>query len=420
MNFKQYILIVPVLLIGAGLAYLVLAKGKPETPVSSHGADASAEEPTKGPHGGRLLGEQEFQTEVTIYEPDIPPQSRVYFFENGKPIDPNLVQLTMELHRIDRSDIFKYQKEGDYLIGDKIVEEPHSFDVKVSAEYKGKSYQWEYESYEGRTELSQQAVKNAGLVVEAAGPATLRTTIRLNGKIVPNENRLVHIRLRFSGIVREIKKELGEKVQKNDVLAVIESNESLTDYEVQSNISGTVIQRNVSWGEVVSEGEDMFVVADMSTVWANFNVYRQDVSKLREGQTVILDGGTPDTSQVEATISYISAVSSEDTQTLICRAEIPNPNMHWRPGVYIVGEVIVSEREAPISVKASGLQTFRDWDVVFKQVGDLFEIAILELGSRDGEWVEVVSGLNPGTKYVTENSFVVKADVLKSGATHDH
>ena len=74
----------------------------------------------------------------------------------------------------------------------------------------------------------------------------------------------------------------------------------------------------------------------------------------------------------------------------------------------------------PLAVKASALQTFRDWDVVFMADGGMFEIAILELGRRDSEWVEVVSGLKAGQKYVTENSFIIKADLGKSGASHDH
>ena len=74
----------------------------------------------------------------------------------------------------------------------------------------------------------------------------------------------------------------------------------------------------------------------------------------------------------------------------------------------------------PVAVKASALQSFRDWEVVFMEDGSTFEIAILELGRRDGAWAEVVSGLSAGQKYAAENSFIIKADILKSGASHDH
>lgn len=401
-------------------AIFVLNFGVPYSNIFAEGQPTEEVDAVEGPHGGRLLGAREFQAEVTIYEPDIPPQSRVYFYENGRPLDPSLVQLSIELHRIDRVDVFRYRKQDDYLIGDKIVEEPHSFDVKVKASYKGAVYEWEYSSHEGRTELSQEAVERAGILVEPAGPAKIQSRIQFNGRIVPNEYGLVRLTPRFPGLVRSMNKSLGDVVEKNDLLAVIESNESLSAYEVRSEIKGSVIQRNVSIGEVVSEGDTMFVVADFSTVWVDLNVYRQDISKIKKGQAVFIHGVTPEAETVEATITYISPISTGNTQTFLARAVLPNPDMTWRPGLYVKGDVVLEEKDVPIAVKASAIQTFRDWDVVFKQVNNVFEIAILELGLRDGEWVEVISGLEPNTKYVTENSFVVKADILKSGAGHDH
>ena len=74
----------------------------------------------------------------------------------------------------------------------------------------------------------------------------------------------------------------------------------------------------------------------------------------------------------------------------------------------------------PVAVKASAIQTFRDWDVVFISVGELFEAVPVELGRRDEEWVEIKSGLKAGDKYAAENSFIVKADIGKAGASHDH
>jgi cobalt-zinc-cadmium efflux system membrane fusion protein len=80
----------------------------------------------------------------------------------------------------------------------------------------------------------------------------------------------------------------------------------------------------------------------------------------------------------------------------------------------------VAEHDVPLAVKRSGLQPFRDFTVVYAQIGDEYEVRMLELGRQDHTWIEVLGGLAPGTRYVTENSFVLKADVEKSGATHDH
>lgn len=86
----------------------------------------------------------------------------------------------------------------------------------------------------------------------------------------------------------------------------------------------------------------------------------------------------------------------------------------------VSAEVTIASREVPLAVKESGLQRFRDFTVVFAQVGETYEVRMLELGARDGEFVEVLEGLKPNTPYVSEQSFLIKADVDKSGASHDH
>jgi membrane fusion protein, heavy metal efflux system len=421
MNKKQLVAVVIVLLLGGGLTALVLRKAKPTAPVSGeHGAEPAAKEVVKGPHGGRLLTDGDFATEVTIFESGVPPESRVYFYENNKPIDPASVNLTVELHRFGgRVDTIKYTKREDYLIGDQEIVEPHSFDIKVAAEYKGKTHRWEYDSYEGRTTMSPEAVKNSGIVIEEAGPAKIKTSIKVNGRVMPNEDHLAHVIPRYPGIVKKINKRLGDKVAKDEVMAIVESNESLQPYEVKSSIAGTVIEKDVTTGEFSKEGEPIYTVANLSTVWVDLNVPRKDFDKLKVGEKVSISAGEGMTN-TQGTISYISPFGAEDTQTMLARVELPNPDGNLRPGLFVTGEIIVEESEVPVAVKSSGIQTFRDWEVVFMQHENLFEIAILEIGRRDDEWVEVLSGIKPGQKYAAENSFIIKADIGKSGASHDH
>jgi cobalt-zinc-cadmium efflux system membrane fusion protein len=71
-------------------------------------------------------------------------------------------------------------------------------------------------------------------------------------------------------------------------------------------------------------------------------------------------------------------------------------------------------------VKRKGLQSFRDFTVVYAQIGNEYEVRMLDLGRQSGEWIEVLGGLDPGTRYVTTNSYLIKADIEKSGASHDH
>jgi cobalt-zinc-cadmium efflux system membrane fusion protein len=102
------------------------------------------------------------------------------------------------------------------------------------------------------------------------------------------------------------------------------------------------------------------------------------------------------------------------------RVVIDNADGRWTPGQFIEGQVTVAETAVDLAVPLSALQTFREFDVVFARFGETYEVRMLELGRRDAERVEVLGGLMPGTEYVAENSYLVKADIEKSGASHDH
>jgi len=423
MKKPQVIAAILVLVVGAGLVAFVLRNAKPAASADAHGghgSEASASQPAKGPHGGRLLTDGDFATEVTIFERGVPPEFRVFFYEKNKPLVPTGIQLTIELHRFGgRVDRIGFKQRDAYLLGDQEITEPHSFDVKVIAERGGKTHRWEYDSYEGRTQMSAEAVQSSGIVIETVGPAKLKQTLQVHGRIAANEDQMKHVIPRYPGIVKEIRKRLGDSVAKDEVLAVVESNESLQSYEVKSAQAGTVIQKDVTTGEFAKEGEAIYVVADLSSVWVDLSVYRKDFPQIKVGQSVTIDGGDG-MPKAEGKIAYVSPFGAKDNQTMLARVVLPNPNGEWRPGLYVTAEVLTEEVTVPVAVKASALQTFRDWDVVFLNEGDLFEIAILELGRRDAERVEIVSGLEAGKKYVAENSFIIKADILKSGASHDH
>ncbi|MEP9375958.1 divalent metal ion exporter adaptor subunit IhpB [Aquabacter sp. CN5-332] len=272
---------------------------------------------------------------------------------------------------------------------------------------------------EGAVELNDAKLAAAGIGLETAGPETLRRKLRLNGLIQPNQEAVVQVAPRFPGIVREIRKRLGDKVNKGDVLAVIESNQSLTAYDLKSPISGTVVDRAVALGEYVSEQKPAFIVADLSTLWVDLSVYRKDFAKVRVGDPVQIDpedGGAPISGQV----AYVSPIGATDTQSALARVVIPNDGMRLRPGLFAVGTIVLAEKPVDLAVRANALQTVDNRTVVFVRNGDAFEPRDVELGERDGEWVEVLFGLMPGDVYAAKNSFVIKAELAKGSASHEH
>jgi len=268
-------------------------------------------------------------------------------------------------------------------------------------------------------EMSDAKVAAAGIEVVAASKGTLRDALQLNGILQPNQEALVQVTPRFPGVVREIKKRIGDQVEKGELLAKIESNQSLTVYEMRAPIAGTVIDRQISLGEYASAQKPAFTVADISTVWVDLSVYRRDLPRVKLGDTVLIDigdGGKP----IEAKLSYISPIGSSDTQSALARAVVSNDDLRLRAGLFVSAQLILTAKEVPVVVKSEALQTVENRNVVFVRNGNKFEVRDVELGSRDPEQVEVVFGLLEGDKYAAKNSFVVKAELAKGSASHEH
>lgn len=401
-------------------ALLFLALVLPPLAVSASESAAPPQEGfERGPHNGRLLRDGDFALEVTIFETGVPPQFRLYAYRDGTPLPPAGVQATVELTRLGgQVDRFVFTPQADHLSGSGTVNEPHSFDVRVAATHAGKPHQWTYDSYEGRTTIPAAVAESAGVRTAVAGPATLRDEIRLLGAVAVDENRRARVRARFAGLVRDVRAGLGDTVAAGQVLATVESNESLKSYAVTAPIAGVVTARNTNVGDVAGDAA-LFEITDLSQVWIDLHAFGESAARLQSGQAVRVRSAFGELA-AEARLDRVLPIAAADSQSVIARLRLPNVDQRWRPGLAVSADVVVATREAPLAVKVAGLQRFRDFTVVFAQVGDTYEVRMLELGARDADSAEVLEGIAAGTRYVTEQSFLIKADVEKSGASHDH
>ena len=265
-----------------------------------------------------------------------------------------------------------------------------------------------------RVFISDAKLAAAGVALGAAGSAVLSETLHLNGMLRANQESVVQVTPRFPGVVRDIRKRIGDAVVKGDQLASIESNQSLTTYDLKAPISGTVIERQISLGEYASEQKPAFVVADLSTIWVELSVYRHDFKRVRIGDEVLID---PDDGggDVKATISYVSPVGASDTQTALARAVLTNPDGRLRPGLFVTARLVLAKRNARVAVRVGAIQTLENKTVVFVREGDKIEARPVLIGESDARHAEVKSGLSEGERYVAENSFVVKAEMYKGG-----
>lgn len=521
---KQTLLIIAVIVIGVLLGGLILGidKAQPANEHQEHSSHAEAKdhadkehhgkednakhadakehadeehheqaaEPAKGPHGGKLFTQDGYGVEVTIFEQGVPPEFRIYSYQNGKPLDPSQSQMALTLERLGRKpQEFALVKEKDYFKGNAVVEEPHSFTVTVNARHNNKPYQFSYTQEEARVAMTDQQLQQNGVEILEAGPARIQTTLQLIGEVNLNEDRTVHVVPRLSGIVEKVLTNAGDKVKKGQVLAVISSQAladqrsdllaaqkryalarktferekklweekisseqdylqaqsalqeaqitlqsaqqklaslgnpassgNLTRYEIRSPIDGVVTDKRISVGTVMKDDTDIFTISDLSSVWVDLTVPAQNLNVIKIGQQAVVKAAVFDAQEV-GKVSYIGSVVGTQNRTATARVVLPNPEGIWRPGLPVNVSVVADEVEVPVAVAVDGLQTVRDWTVVFGRYGKYLEARPLKLGRNDGEYAEVIEGIKAGESYAAKNSFLIKAELGKASASHDH
>jgi cobalt-zinc-cadmium efflux system membrane fusion protein len=271
-----------------------------------------------------------------------------------------------------------------------------------------------------RVEMSDDKIAAASISLEKAGAATLSDTLLINGTLRANQEALVQVTPRFPGVVRDIRKRIGDRVQKGDLLATVESNQSLTSYDLKAPITGTVIDRQISLGEYASEQKPAFTIADLSTIWVDLSVYRADIRRIHIGDKVLIDPEDGDP-PAEAEVFYVSPIGSSETQSALVRAVVANhADGHFRPGLFVRAQLSLTGRPVPVAVKLGALQTLENKTVVFVREGNMFEARPVRIGDKDARHAEILSGLSAGDVYAVDNSFVIKAEIGKEDAAHDH
>jgi cobalt-zinc-cadmium efflux system membrane fusion protein len=376
-----------------------------------HGTEAPAAE--KGAHNGRLLHDKNFTLELAIFETGVPPEYRAWALVDGKPIAPTEFTLQVHLTRLgNKIDTINFAPQGDALRGDRVIYEPHSFIVSVEATHKGQQHRWEYESFEGRTRIESAVADALAIATETAGPVTLKETIAAYGKVIPHPNLERDIQARFEGVVTRVQVTPGQTVEAGQTLFTVESNESLKAYSVTAPITGVLTALHAKAGQQTG-GKTLARILDNSRVSVELAIFPEHLHKVKNGAPVTL---TFVDSTFESRIEQI-ALETNANQSVNARLTLDQP---LPLGAMVKAQIQIDEYEVPLAVKRSGLQAFRDFTVVYAQIGEEYEVRMLELGREAGAWVEVLGGLEPGTRYVTENSFIIKADIEKSGASHDH
>lgn len=269
--------------------------------------------------------------------------------------------------------------------------------------------------------MSDHNLRALGGRFATASAGTIRQQAHLPGEIQLNREAVAHVVPRFPGKVNKVNVNIGDPVKAGQVLATMESSETLTGFELKSLINGIVINRHITLGEVLTNQDTAFTVADLSTLWADIDLYPEQVARVEKGQPVrIATAHGPE--PVETRIDYVSPVVDETTRTGLARVFLDNENKRWKPGMFIEATVTLDQFQSELVVPRSAVIQLENQTVIFVDAGEHWEARPVKPGRKDDERVEILSGLKAGERYLAEGGFVLKAELEKhefeSGHNH--
>ncbi len=275
-----------------------------------------------------------------------------------------------------------------------------------------------HEEGENFARIDPDTAKQHGIEVVAAGPARIAEAVTLTGRLIIDPRRESLVRARFPGPVKRVHTDVGSVVQKGDVLAEVESNESLTVYEVRSPIAGVVLERMTNVGDVALD-RPLFRIGDTSALQAELRAFSKDQGRIRSGAEAIVQVRDH---EVRGTV--LSLVPELDTRTQALRVRVQldsNSTLQATPGQFATARVLVGDgSEATVAVPLESIQRLDGREVIFVPERDGFAARDVVLGRRDNARAEIVEGLRAGERYVSEGAFLLKAEIGKHSAGHDH
>lgn len=267
--------------------------------------------------------------------------------------------------------------------------------------------------------FSDELLHDFGVKTAAAGAGMIHQQVSLPGEVKLNEEAVAHITPRFAAKIVEVQAKTGDKVKAGDMLAMAESSETLSRFELKSLIDGVIIKQHVTLGEHLSPEDTAFIVADLSTLWIDIALYPKQVPLVKVGQPAwVTTNHGPE--PVEARIDYVSPVVDEGTRTGLARIFLSNDDRHWKPGMFIEAEITLGEFPASIVVPVSAVIDLEGQPTIFVQQGRQWQPRTVTLGRQDSRSVEILAGLESGERYVAEGGFMLKAQLQKSEFESGH
>ncbi|MGW8393137.1 efflux RND transporter periplasmic adaptor subunit [Pseudoduganella sp. HUAS MS19] len=188
--------------------------------------------------------------------------------------------------------------------------------------------------------------------------------------------------------------------------------------EIRAPFDGLIVDKHIAVGEAVGAETKVFTVSDLRQVWAEVVVPAKDLEIVKVGTDAVLHSAASGAA-AKGKVSFVSAMIGEQTRAARARVVLENPQLAWRPGLFVDVDVVTGSAEVPVAVEKEALQVLNGAQVVFQRSGQSFTPVPVTIGRSDGKLVEITSGLRKDARYAAAHSFTIKAEQGKGAAEHE-
>ncbi|GBF21601.1 cation efflux system protein CusB precursor [Arenibacter sp. NBRC 103722] len=210
------------------------------------------------------------------------------------------------------------------------------------------------------------------------------------------------------------------KLSDKQINSIEESGQVQENFPVYATVAGTVTEKMVEEGDYVKQGQPLYKIANLNSVWAVFDAYENQIASLKTGQEIKLTTNAYPNKEFDVTVSFIDPVLNTQTRTVTVRANLKNNNGIFKPGMFVTGKVKGKSNasESHLTIPASAVMWTGERSLVYIKTNPnepIFEMREVTLGNRNGDAFTVVSGLQYGEEIVTNGTFTVDAAAQLQG-----
>jgi len=187
-------------------------------------------------------------------------------------------------------------------------------------------------------------------------------------------------------------------------------------------ISGKIIENKAVLGALIDQSIEILTIMDPTLLWIDAEIYEKDIAKIRIGQEVeVLVPAYPGET-FRGKISYISDVLKEETRTITVRTEVENKGYKLKPGMFADIKIYLNHQSKALVVPKEAILDDKDEKIVFIKSEGKYIRLVVEIGTKEKSYVEILSGLQEGDEVVTKGNYQLKSKLYEEilGKAHVH